>query len=514
VRRLHARAPLLAAVVAAAVALPVSARGLTAPDRLSHAYDLILDARFPEASAALEPCSPAPPVACDVLDVTALLWLILLDPDSSHLDDRFSEAAERAVAAAEEWTAREPDRAESWFYLGGAYGARVQWLVLRGERLAAARDGKRIKESLERALELDPDLSDARFGIGLYKYYADVAPVLARFVRFLLLLPGGDREGGLRDMVEARDHGRLLHGEADYQLHWIYLWYEEQPEQGLALLESLRRRYPHNPVFRQRIAEVQLEYFHDRAASMATWLALAADARAGRVAEPSLAIARAHIGAAEQLDARVETDRAIELLEPIVAEEPRAPYGALSHAALLLGRAYDRLGRRADATKAYRQALAAVPERDVFRVRAGAQAGLRQGPDLRGARAFALSLEGWRAFERGALTTAEQALDRALALDAADPVTWYRRGRVHRARGDRERALAAFGRVIAARPVAPPVVLAPSYLHRGELLEAQGDRAGALDAFASAARVFGGDASHRARAARAASRLQRAITAR
>ena len=28
----------------------------------------------------------------------------------------------------------EPTRAEAWFYLGGAYGARVQWRVLRGER--------------------------------------------------------------------------------------------------------------------------------------------------------------------------------------------------------------------------------------------------------------------------------------------------------------------------------------------------------------------------------------------
>ena len=30
--------------------------------------------------------------------------------------------------------AQEP---EAWFYLGGAYGARVQWRVLRGEKIAA-----------------------------------------------------------------------------------------------------------------------------------------------------------------------------------------------------------------------------------------------------------------------------------------------------------------------------------------------------------------------------------------
>jgi hypothetical protein len=43
-------------------------------------------------------------------------------------------------------------------YLGAAYGTRVQFRVLREQRLSAARDGKRIKESLERALALDPSM--------------------------------------------------------------------------------------------------------------------------------------------------------------------------------------------------------------------------------------------------------------------------------------------------------------------------------------------------------------------
>ena len=91
--------------------------------------------------------------------------------------------------------AAEPERAEAWFYLGAAYGVRAQFRVYRVERLAAARDGKRIKESLEKALALDPAMHDAEFGIGMYRYYAGVAPAIFRFLRFLLLLPGGDRAG-------------------------------------------------------------------------------------------------------------------------------------------------------------------------------------------------------------------------------------------------------------------------------------------------------------------------------
>ena len=513
-KRPNVWALLPAALLAVWAGVPLFASGLTNSQRLTAAYDLILDGRFAQAAAALEPCQPAPEIACRLLDVTALWWRIQLDPHNLERDERFSTEVHAVVDAASAWTEREPGRAEAWFYLGGAYAARVQWLVLRGERLAAARDGKRIKESLERALELDPDLADARFGIGLYKYYADVAPTFARMLRFLLLLPGGDRESGLRDMIEARDRGALLRGEADYQLHWIYLWYEEQPGHSLVLLERLQRRYPHNPVFRQRVAEVQEEYFHNRAAALATWLTLLEDARGAHVSEPSLALVRARIGAAEQLDARFETDRAVDLLRAVVEARPHSPYAARSLAALLLGQTYDRLGRRTDAVASYQAALAAVPERDVFRVTARARAGLRHAPDPRTAEAYALSLAGWRAFERGALAAAEQALDRSLALAPGDAVTWYRRGRVHRLRNDHDRALAAFGRVVAARPVAPAVVLAPAFVDRAEILERRGDRPGAIAAYHSAARVFGADAVDREGASRALARLQSTVTRR
>src|SRR6185503_3320266 len=128
-------------------------------------------------------------------------------------DGAFRTRAESVVTAMEAWTAREPMRADAWFYLGGAYGARAQWRVLRGERLAAARDGKRIKDALERALMLDPSIDDAYFGIGLYHYYADVAPAYARLLRWLLLLPGGNRVAGMQEMLRARERAAIFRGE-------------------------------------------------------------------------------------------------------------------------------------------------------------------------------------------------------------------------------------------------------------------------------------------------------------
>ena len=264
-------------------ATPASAT-LTEAPRLAAIYDAILDARFEEVDTLLkQACPPAPDGACQALRVVSLWWQIQIDPESRLLDRRFTELATSTIAANEAWTRREPQRAEAWFYLSGAYAPRVQWRILRGERLGAVRDGKRIKDALERALQLDPTLNDAYFGIGLYHYYADVAPTAAKILRWLLFLPGGDRVMGMREMLQARDKGELLRGEADFQLHAVYLWYEHKTAEALNLLERLDVRYPHNPLFVERIAEARSIYLHDHAASALAWRALLERAQANSV---------------------------------------------------------------------------------------------------------------------------------------------------------------------------------------------------------------------------------------
>jgi hypothetical protein len=226
--RLAARGSVLV-VLLLALESPCEAK-LTGAAQLSAVYESILDARFDRASEQLkQACPPAPAEACQILGVVALWWRIQIDPDNRADDRRFSERASAAIAAADRWTRREPQRAEAWFYLAGAYGPLVQWQILRGERVAAARNGNRIRVALERTLALDPTLADAHFGIGLYYYYADVVSVGAKLLRWLLFLPGGDRAKGLSEMSRARADGELLRGEADFQLHHIYLWYEHRP---------------------------------------------------------------------------------------------------------------------------------------------------------------------------------------------------------------------------------------------------------------------------------------------
>lgn len=508
---------LLAALALAASLTTVSAvpqtpssRELRGGDAIARAYDLILDARYNALDAELRrACGPAPEEACEVLAATALWWRIQLDPESRALDDEFSTAVERAIASSEAWTSRAPDDAEAWFYLGGAYAARVQWRVLRNEKLAAARDGKRIKDALERAIALEPGLDDAYFGIGLYRYYADVAPAGAKILRFLLLLPGGNRAEGLAQMLRARNRGRLLQGEADFQLHIVYLWYERQTTRALELLRELQRRYPNNPLFLSQIAEIQDIYVHDIAASLASSQQLLTQARADKVYAASMTEVRARLGIARQLDALAETDEAIEQLERVVALKPTAPYSALALAHLRLGEAHDRLNARGEAMAAYRLAALHTPEGDPHNIRRQVAERSRKAPNAQHAEAFRLSLDGLRKLEADDLNGATASLERSIAINGRDPIAHYRFGRVLEARHRSTEALMHFELTIREWRQCPPPILATAYYDAARLHERAGRRDQAIAAYTSASTVIGATEETQRLASRALTRLKR-----
>ena len=272
----------------------VPTRGIAHAAALASAYDAILDAAFEDVPSRLGTACDTDAAWCRVIDAVALWWEIALEPEAQGHDRDFIKRVDTAIAAGEAWTDSEPLRAEAWLARGAALGVRAQFRVLRRERLAAARDGKEIRNTLGRALDLDPSLDDARFGIGMYRYYADVAPAALRLLRWLLLLPGGDRNVGLREMEAASERGVVMRGEADYQLHLIYLWYENRAHDALARIRGLQARHPRNPLFVLREAEIHSVYFHDANTSEVVLRALIARAEAGAINAAPLAQRRAH----------------------------------------------------------------------------------------------------------------------------------------------------------------------------------------------------------------------------
>jgi len=182
----------------------------------------------------------------------------LVDPDVfesrseaiTPYDSDFGRTIDLAIKKAEARIKAHQDEALNYFYEGLAYGLRSQLEALRGHALATARAGKKMRNLSLTALKLDPNLNDAWFGIGLYNYFVDTLPTYVKMLRFLILLPGGDRVEGLRQMRVAMDKGQLVPAEAKFHLAKNYSRaFDRQYATSLELFRQMQQQYPHNPLW-------------------------------------------------------------------------------------------------------------------------------------------------------------------------------------------------------------------------------------------------------------------------
>jgi tetratricopeptide (TPR) repeat protein len=182
----------------------------------------------------------------------------LVDPDVfearteavTPYDSDFARAVDLAITKADARIKAHQDEALNYFCEGLAYGLRAQLEALRDHALATARAGKRLRNLSLTALKLDPNLNDAWFGVGLYNYFVDTLPTYVKMLRFLILLPGGDRVEGLRQMRVAMDKGQLVPAEAKFHLAKNYCRaFERQYAASLELFRQMQQQYPHNPLW-------------------------------------------------------------------------------------------------------------------------------------------------------------------------------------------------------------------------------------------------------------------------
>ena len=316
-------------------------------------------------------------------------------------------------------------------------------------------------------------------------------------------------------MLRARARGRLLQGEADYQLHIIYLWYEQQPARALSCCGGSSSAIPAIPTSRRRSRTSRTRYEHDLIASLDTWRALLAAAREQRVNVAALAEVQARLGIARLLESLYQTDHAIEQLQARRgAEAGRARTRRWRCAFLRLARRHDRLGARGAAAAAYRSAIAAAPRDDPLDVRAQAasaaapRAGCEKG---RGLSPLARGLAAARA-ERSARPPAHRSSARSRSIPttggaAIGTVACCRRGT-----RTTPRSRSSSWRSGTQRACPAPISATPSSKPRG-CTSAPAAAPTAIDGYRVAATLFGAAADTRAAAQRALERIVEVIRA-
>lgn len=163
--------------------------------------------------------------------------------DQTYLDLTFKAESLAEASLAQHETA------EMHFYAGMAEAQTSRMYGLRGENRATARVGVRAREHFLRALALDPTLTDANLGLGLYDYYVDTLSTIARVLRFVMGIPGGSKEEGIRQLKLAMEHGQLTSVAARFYLAIDLHNYDQKYEQALQLMTPLVEQYPDNAIF-------------------------------------------------------------------------------------------------------------------------------------------------------------------------------------------------------------------------------------------------------------------------
>ncbi|MBI4482859.1 MAG: tetratricopeptide repeat protein [Acidobacteria bacterium] len=404
-------------------------------------------------------------------------WWDLRERTDPELYDRAYEALVQQVLRTAEARFQE-DPADLWAHLfqARAYEFRARLRYYRGQHLAATRDAARAKGKLEQVLKLDPEFKEPLVGLGLYNYFVDLAPRFLKFFRFLLFIPGGDREKGLDQLERAMD-APVFGPEARRWLALIYYGTERRPADALALYQELHQRYPHHPFFELQMAHLQLYYLNRPLDSIeqARGVLTKVSARVPNYTAEIGALARFKV--IQAMLARYDYAEALKEVRACLEKPPSDPPWMVPRLLLLQGEILEMLGPRESALEAYRKAEALtshLPLREEARRRFQRAQRSQAGPlSVQMLQALALKRDG-------KLVEAEQSLAALREKNPQAPLIHFHLGDLYFQRQDYARAAAEFE--AAARNDSDPYWIQPLCLLRlGQICDLQGKRKRALE---------------------------------
>ena len=273
----------LALLAAASLfAAPAKAGGLQLPPEAKQGLDLLYSGQADQAiqiARQMEKDRPDFPLGY-LLEAESRWWQIYCaaceikwnmidawDEPRGLQDDDYLALTDKAIALAEMHIA-ESDTAEMELYDGMGWMLRTRLTGLRGEHRVTANAGVKTRTHMLRCLQLDPQMSDAYVGLGLYNYYVDAMSGLAKILRFFMGIPGGSKQEGIRQLRIAMEQGTLTSVEARFNLAKDLRTFDLNYTDGLDVVGPLVAVYPRNPYFHLLTGDLQAKLGRRDAATM------------------------------------------------------------------------------------------------------------------------------------------------------------------------------------------------------------------------------------------------------
>lgn len=240
--------------------------------------------------------------------------------------------SDAAIGVLEKAVARSPKSAEAHFYLGNAYGSKVQ----QSGMISGVKYGPKAKDEFEKAVALNPNYVEARLS-------------LAQFYAFAPGIMGGSYDKAFEQAKEIKAIDPIV-GHRAYGFI-----YSQQKKLDLAKKEHLDaiREEPSSPkahsYFGQYLANIEKDYS-----------AAFAEFETALKLDPNYMAAFYHLGRTASL-ANTNLARGEEAAAKYVAYTPKEHEPPLANAHYVLGAIYEKEGKKAEAKQAYQTALKLNP---------------------------------------------------------------------------------------------------------------------------------------------------------
>jgi tetratricopeptide (TPR) repeat protein len=280
--------------------------------------------------------------------------------------DRFLTQATEAIAVAESLERSRPGDAEVKLLLGLVQGTKALVDGTRKNYLAAFQALRDAQRRFQEALQLDPNLIDAHYGIGLYQYALGHLPGLLKPL-VSIVLPPGDPAHGLEELTRVAEQGTYLKMTARVALLELFVGQERRYAEALRLGQDLLQRYPGNPdlYFSTAYAASELGRFPEALGIARRVAQNMADSRpqfgAELAARYNQLMGKVYMDQGEYATALAFFQRAIQ------APTPQRYRWVVAWAWTRSGMIHDLQGEREEAVRRYRQALVVAkdgPARD------------------------------------------------------------------------------------------------------------------------------------------------------
>jgi tetratricopeptide (TPR) repeat protein len=224
------------------------------------------------------------------------------------------------------------------------------------------RDATSARKAHNRVVELAPKFIDARLIQGLHDYIVGSLPFHVKVLGFIAGFRG-DRELGIKTLELVAEKGTMNRNDAQVLLAVIFRR-EKKSEQALPLLNGLIARYPRNYLFRLETVQMYSD-LGQKEQALTALDKIEQLKRSGAAGFATLPLEKVFYYRGNLLFWYKDVDAALDQIKKATAQPAAMDRHTAMMAWMRLGQLNDLKGRRQEAIKAYKAAVAAAPQSDV-----------------------------------------------------------------------------------------------------------------------------------------------------